>query len=208
MRSVDGQAANQGFKGIGLKAADEAEAQASEIQLLTATPPFPVKVQPQQDQLTRIQTILQWLQAAHGLGVPVNPQGKNLVMQNLSQRMQILQQQNPAAHKQVALLVKQMEQVGSQMPAGHLNGAAQPPQGQPPMNGNVSPTPASGGASGSGSPQTKPISEIVSFNYKDLQPDVQAQALTLIGLHPSRIVTPIVHTPPNANPNAAAQKKN
>ena len=197
MQSCVGGQARQGFKGTGMKAADEAEAQASEIQLLIATPPFPVKVQPQQDQLTRIQTILQWLQAAHGLGVPVNPQGKALVMQNLAQRMQILQQQNPAAHKQVAQLVQQMEQMSQQMPAGHLNGAS--PQNAPQSPQNGAGQPASNGTGGNGSPQSKPISEIVSFNYKDLQPDVQAQALTLIGLRPSAM------PPVNPNPQLEPQ---
>jgi hypothetical protein len=188
MRSVDGQAANQGFKGTGMKTADEAEAQAMEIQLLTAQPPYPVKVQPQQDQLTRIQTILQWLQAAHGLAVPVNPQGKALVMQNLTQRMQILQQQNPAAHKQVAQLMKQMEQVSQTMPPGHLNGGSPQNAPQPPQNGAGQP--ASTGTGGNG----KPLSESLSIKFSDLQRPEQVQVLSSLGIKPSSVVQPVQPT--------------
>ena len=120
MRSVDGQAANQGFKGTGGKQADEYEAQASEILLLTATPPFPVQPQPQQDQPTRIKCIIDWLHAAQSLGVPVNEHAKQRVHQNLAARMQILQQQNPAAAAQIKQMLMQLEK-----------GAAQPAAQQP-----------------------------------------------------------------------------
>lgn len=128
MSAADGQAALQGFIPTGLKDQNEAEAQAMELLLLTAMPPYPAKVEPQQNQLVRIQTILQWLEAAHHLGKPMNPQAQQLIFQNLGQRMQILHQQNPAAHKAAAQLIQQMEQALAQAPAGASPQAQVQPQ--------------------------------------------------------------------------------
>lgn len=114
MRAVDGQAALQGFKGNGMKQADEYEAQASEILLLTATPPFPVQPQPSQDQPTRIKCIIDWLHAAQTLGVPVDPHARQRVQQNLAARLQILEKQNPAAAKQIKQMLTQLEQSSAQ----------------------------------------------------------------------------------------------
>jgi len=182
LNAYDGRVARRAFVPTGLQTANEAEAQAMEIQLLTAQPPFPVKVQPNQDQVTRIQTILQWLQAAHGLGIPVDPQAKNLIMQNLSQRMQILKEQNPQAYKAAAQAVQQMEQAGGQLPPGHLNGN-QPPQGQPQTNGNGSPT----SPNGAGQPASNGTKESVSISYKDMPEDVKRQAEAKAGFIPSKL---------------------
>jgi len=123
MRAVDGQAASQGFKGIGMKAADEYEAQASEILLLTATPPFPVQPQPQQDQPTRIKCLIDWLHASATLNIPVDQAAKQRVHENLASRLQILQKQNPSVAKQIKDSLMKMEQSGQQPQPGQ-----QPPQ--------------------------------------------------------------------------------
>lgn len=126
MRAVDGQAALQGFRGMNLKGADEYEAQANEIQLLTDNPPFPVQPQPQQDQPTRIKCMLDWMTAAHQAGRQVGPQQKMLLHQNLAARMQILKQQNPSAYKKISADIAQMEQATAtpQAPGSpHLAGA-------------------------------------------------------------------------------------
>jgi len=110
MLAVDGQAAMQGFKGLGMKQMDEYEAQANEIQLLTATPPFPVQPQPQQDQETRIKCIVDWLMASHKMGIPVDPIARKSIQTHLGQRVQLLQQQNPAAAGEVKKMLTQLEQ--------------------------------------------------------------------------------------------------
>jgi len=125
MRSVSGIAAQKGFKGTGGKQAEEYEAQASEILLLTAVPPFPVQPQPDQDQATRIKCILDWLMASHQKGIPVNPDSKMRVFQNLNQRMQILQKQNPSQAKQIKQMMMQVEQQAMQ-PQGQMPQAGQP----------------------------------------------------------------------------------
>lgn len=189
MRSCVGGQSRQGFKGVGMKAADEYEAQASEILLLTATPPFPVQPQPQQDQATRIKCILEWLQAAHGVASPVlnNPQAKQNVMQNLDQRIQIFKQQNPAAAKQVDQLIQQMDVFGQQVPPGHINGG-QPPQGQPPSGAPPvqSGTPTASGGS----------NESLSINYKDAPDDIKRQMEAKAGFKPSVMPAVNANTPP------------
>ncbi len=133
MAAVDGKAAQQGFVPTGLATQNEYEAQAMEILLLTAQPPFPVQPEPQQDQATRIKCIIDWFEAAHKTGKPVNPQAKRLIQQNLAQRLQILQQQNPAAAKQIKQMLMQAEQATQPPTNGQMpqrNGQVQP---QPPM---------------------------------------------------------------------------
>ena len=119
MRSCVGGQARQGFKGVNMKAADEYEAQANEILLLTAMPPFPVQPQPQQDQPTRIKCLIDWLHAAQTLNIPVEPMARMLVQKNLAMRLEILQKQNPSAAAQIKKMLMQMEQASAQ------------PQGQP-----------------------------------------------------------------------------
>jgi hypothetical protein len=132
MSACDGQAALQGFVPVGLKGATEYENQAFEILALTADPPFPVQPQPQQDQPSRIKCIIDWLHAAGTLGKMVSPAARAAVQQNLVARLQILEQQNPAAAKEIKALLMQMEQAPMQPMAGPArNGNGLPAQPSP-----------------------------------------------------------------------------
>lgn len=129
LNAYDGRIALKAFVPTNIKGASEYEDQAMEILLLTAEPPFPVKVQPQQDQVSRIKCILDWMHAAGVTGKPVSPAGRALIQQNLAQRMQILKQQNPNTFHQLMPLIAQAEKQPVQP---MRQGGAMPPGAQPP----------------------------------------------------------------------------
>lgn len=179
LNSYDGRMALKAFVPSNLKGASEYEDQASEILLLTAMPPFPVTVQPQQDQATRIKCIVDWMHAAGAMGVPVQPSARALVQQNLMQRLQILQKQNPQAAAQIKQMLQQMETAPMQ------------PQGQPagsPQMGAQPPTP-DGSAQG-GTPK-----ESISINYKDAPEDIKRQMEVAAGFKPSMLPPPAPEQP-------------
>lgn len=174
LNAYDGRVAQKAFVPKNMKGASEYEDQAMEILLLTGPVPFPVTVQPQQDQPSRIKCIIDWMMAAQKLKIPVNPAGRQRVHQNLAQRIQILKQQNPAAAKQIEQQLGQMESALNA--SGGAGVAGTPPNGSPPSNG----APA-----GNGAPQT--ASESISINYKDAPPDIQRQMEAKAGFIPSKL---------------------
>jgi hypothetical protein len=128
--SWDGRLAQKAFLPGSTKSDAEFEDQAKELLVLTSINPMPVKVQPQQDQATRIKCILFWLEAAHKKNLPLNPQAQQLIQANLAERFQILKQQNPDAAKELAQAAQQMEQATQQpqQPAQQPQQPAQQPQ--------------------------------------------------------------------------------
>lgn len=180
----------QAFVPTNEKGATEYEDQAVLIgACLTANPPFPVTAKPSDDHLSRIKANIDWIHAAGALQVPHDPNAAQRIQQNTAQHIVYLQKQNPAAAKQVTELIKQMEMAG-----GQQNG--QPPQG---MAGNGSAAPSQPTQPGRANGSAKPLSESLSINFKDLQPDVQAQVLKQIGLQPSMM-------PPEAAPSHPANR--
>jgi hypothetical protein len=173
LNAYDGRIALKAFTPTNMKGASEYEDQAMEILLLNAMPPFPVTVDPKQDQPSRIKCIIDWMHAAGKLGVPVNPLGKQRVHQNLVQRLQILKQQNPAAAKQIEQQLMQMEQ----QPMG---GAPPQQNGQPPVNGNGAPPTATG-------TEDAASKESLSINYKDAPEDIKRQMESKAGFVPSKL---------------------
>jgi hypothetical protein len=95
-------------------------------------PAFPAPVLPTEDQPTRIKADMDWLHACSTMGVPVDPMAMQRVQQDVAQRMEILKQQNPDAHKQIGQMIQQAEQSAMQ---------PQPQNGQqmqiPERNGNI-----------------------------------------------------------------------
>lgn len=180
----DSRLALQAFVPTNEKGANEYQDQAVLIgSCLAASPPFPVKVKPQDDHISRIKCNLDWIHAAGQLGVPHDPMASQRIQQNTAQHIAFLKQQNPAAAKQVIQMIQQLEQASGQ-PGGQngnvqgsgavSNGAPAQPAGSQPGNG----------ASANGE---HPVSESISINFKDLNPDVQNEVLTKIGLQPSKL---------------------
>lgn len=105
------------------KGQTEYEDQAEKINSLlvpgSGKPPFPVRVKPQDDHVSRIKANVDWLHAAGKLGVPLDVNGARAVQQNTAEHIQMLQQQNPEAAGQIKQMLMQMEMAGRQ-PA--LNG--------------------------------------------------------------------------------------
>lgn len=168
LTAYDARVAQKAFVPTGLKGANEYEAQAAEILLLTNNPPFPVQVQPQQDQASRIKCIIDWMHAAGKVGKPVEPGARQLVHQNLVQRIEILKQQNPQAAKEIEQMLQQLEQTPMQ-------------GGQPPQNGQPAPQPNE-----NGTPATEgKTTDHISINYKDLQLPQQMQVVRQVGLDPA-----------------------
>lgn len=90
------------------KAASEAEDETQEITSMMVTH-FAAPVNPQEDHLTRIKTLLQFLQAQGMKGKQVDPLARQRIQQHLAQHMKLLQQINPTAFKQLMQQIKQQE---------------------------------------------------------------------------------------------------
>ena len=172
LNAFDGRTAQKAFVPTNMKGASEYEDQAMEILLLTAAVPFPVSIQPQQDQPSRIKCIIDWLHAANAMHIPVSAAGKLRVHQNLAQRLQLLAQENPQAAKQIKAQLQQMEQ------AAPATQGQQPPQQPPPQTGTNGAAPAIG------------ASESIAINYKDAPPDIQRQMEARAGFRPSQAAAP------------------
>ena len=173
LECFDGRMAIEAFIPTSLKGATEYEAAVIEINSMicpgSGKPSFPPPVKPEQDHATRLKACTDWIHAAGLVRTPMEPQAKNNLHQYMAQHMQMLQQQNPDAARQVMAIIQQVE--SAQMPGG----AAQPgqpqlpePQGQP------------GGAGGAQTPPKLPFS--ISGNFKDLPPDAQQKVLERDGL--------------------------
>lgn len=177
LNAFDGRVALKAFVPTNMKGASEYEDQAMEILLLTADVPFPVTVQPSQDQPSRIKCIVDWMQAANKMNIPVSPGGKMRVHQNLAQRIQILQQQNPSAASQIKKQLMQLEQVtGAQ-------GGQPAPAAQPSDAGAQPAAPAQN------------ANESISISYKDMPEDIKRQAEAKAGFIPSKLPPPAPAAP-------------
>lgn len=100
----------------GLKAASEAEDEAYEIAILVEG--FPAGVRPDEDHATRVNTLLQYLDAQHMQGKPVDPLAQQRIQQHLATHLQYLKQMNPDAARQVMAQIQAMEQAQMQEAAG------------------------------------------------------------------------------------------
>jgi hypothetical protein len=113
LTKYDARMAQKAFVDTNLKGANEYEDEAVEINSLLAPgsgkPPFPAQVMPGEDHASRIKAIVDWMHAAGTLGTPVDPHAKQRVQQHLQQHLQALAQQNPAAARQIAAQLSQME---------------------------------------------------------------------------------------------------
>jgi len=102
------------------KGAAEYEDQAEKINSLlvpgAGKPPFPVMVKPQDDHVSRIKCNVDWLHAAGKLRLPVDPMGARSIQQNTAQHIQMLEQMNPSAAREIKQLLVQMETAGQAMP--------------------------------------------------------------------------------------------
>jgi hypothetical protein len=128
MRAVDGQAAREGFKGMGGKAADEYQAQANEIVLLTTQPQFEIKPQASQDHATRIRCDVDYLHNSQKMGIMLPPQIVQRIQMNIAQRLDMLKKQNPAAAKEIQAALTAMDPT-----SGQAQPPMNPPEGSPPQ---------------------------------------------------------------------------
>lgn len=195
LNAYDGRMAQKAFVPTNQKGADEYEAQVMEINSVLAPAPgrpaFPATVKPSQDQPSRIKAIIDWLHACSQMKTPVDPVAAQRVQQNLAQRLQILEKQNPAAAKQIKQMLMQMEQSQAQ-------GGGQPQQGQPPQS-NGAPPPQAGQTATNGSPNgTAASKESISIAYKDAPDDIKRQMEKAAGFVPSQNPVQNANTPPLA----------
>jgi len=119
------------------KAASEAEDENYQITSMIVTH-FPAPVKPEEDHITRIKTIVQFLQAQGAKNKTVDPLAKQRIQEHLVQHLQILKQLQPVAYKQIVMELKQLEQQPMQqqgMPQQQMQGQSQaqltPPQSPP-----------------------------------------------------------------------------
>lgn len=185
LTAYDANMAQKAFVPTNIKGASEYEDQAMEILLLTANPPFPVTVQPQQDHLSRIKCIIDWMHAAGKTGKPPTPGAVQLVQANLKQHMDFLQKQNPQAAKQLVQQIQSLEQASGGGGGGQPGQTGQSAQGQISPPGQLQ-SPASNGqptANGNGSTQK----ESLSINYKDAPEDIKRQMEKAAGFTPSQL---------------------
>lgn len=191
LSKYDSRVALKAFVPTNLKGASEYEDQAMVISALLAPgsgkPPFPVTVKPSDDHLSRIKANIDWLHACGKLGTPLDPLAQQRVHANTAQHIAILQKQNPAAAKEVAAMIQQLEQATGQ-PGGQPNAN---PSAQAPANvaGNPAPSP-SGNAN-----------ESISINYKDAPADIQRQMESKAGFVPSKLPppAPVATKPPTTS---------
>ncbi len=126
LASYGGGMVQKAFVPANQKGQSEYEDQAEKINSLlvpgSGKPPFPVTVKPQDDHASRIKANIDWLHAAGKMGVPLDPNGARALQQNTAQHIQMLNQQNPAAAKQITQLLMQMESAGQ--PQQPMNGMA------------------------------------------------------------------------------------
>lgn len=85
---------------------------------------FPVPVNASEDQATRIMACVDWLEKQGLTGAPVDPAALQRVREQIVQRFQMLQQQNPQAAKQLKMQIMQKEQQAAmqqpQLPPGNV----------------------------------------------------------------------------------------
>lgn len=167
----------------GIRQGKEAEDEAMEIGIMILG--FPAQVAPGEDQITRIKTIIGFLEKAHVTGMPVDPIAKQRIMQHLAQHFQILQSTDPGAAKQLKAAIMQME-------AQYSQGQPASPNGVPPPGGGPPPT-----ANGNGAPPANgAVKESVSINYKDAPEDIKRQMEKAAGFTPSALPPAPQLTPP------------
>jgi hypothetical protein len=100
------------------------------MQLLLMMSGYPAPVKPGEDQEARIPIILGKLEQLGAQGAPVDPQAQQLIMQHLAQRMELLKQVNPDAHRQFEAAIRQMG-AAQQAPS---EGAPREPGAEPIVN--------------------------------------------------------------------------
>jgi hypothetical protein len=90
-------------------AGQQNEAQDEAIDVLLLQSGWPAQVAPNEDHAVRIQVLLGFLQKMNHTGAPVDPVALQRIHQHVAQHLQILQQQNPKAAKEVMALIQQAE---------------------------------------------------------------------------------------------------
>jgi hypothetical protein len=91
------------------KAASEAEDETQEITSMMVTH-FPAPVAPNEDHLTRIKTLLQFLHAQGVKGRQVDPLARQRIQEHLKAHMDLLKKLQPQAYKALLMQIKQQEQ--------------------------------------------------------------------------------------------------
>jgi hypothetical protein len=113
LQALDGRTALKGFAPSNLKGASEYEDEIIEINSLMAPgsgkPAFPAVVKPSEDHPSRIKALVDWLHAAGQMQTPVDDAGRQRIQQHLSEHVAMLEQQNPAAAKQIKQMLQSME---------------------------------------------------------------------------------------------------
>ena len=171
----------------GMKAASEAEDEATEIAIMLIG--FAAPALPGEDHITRIKVLVGFLQKQELTGAPVDPIAQQRIQQHLAVHFQYLQQQQPQAARQLRQAVMAMEQ---QAAAVRMGGAgAMPTNGAPAPGPAPAPgAPAANGGNGNGGPP----GEKISINYKDAPEDIKRQMEAAAGFTPSRMTAPLEPT--------------
>lgn len=103
----DPKLAQEAFIPSGVKAANEAEDEAEEIQILKDG--FPAAVRPNEDHATRIHVLVSWIDKQHQQGAPMDQIAKQRILQHMAVHFQYLQQINPKAAQQLRQQIAMME---------------------------------------------------------------------------------------------------
>lgn len=127
LQAYDGRTALKAFVPTNQRGASEYEDEVIEINSLMAPgagkPPFPATVKPSEDHASRIKAIIEWLQACGKLETPVDPHARQRVQEHLAQHIMMLEQQNPAAAREIKQALANLE---APAPAGQMPGMEQP----------------------------------------------------------------------------------
>ena len=108
LRTDDPKLVRTVFLPSNIAAANETEDEVQEITILERG--FPAMVRPNENHAARIKVLLQYLDAQHLLGRPVDPLAQQRIQQHAAQHFEMLRQQNPAAAKQLMAEIQMMEQ--------------------------------------------------------------------------------------------------
>jgi hypothetical protein len=185
----DGRMAQKAFIPTNMKGASEYQDQVALIGAVLCPggnrPAIAIQVNANEDHVTRLKANIDWIHAATVMGTPIDPVSKQRLHDNITQHLAMLKQQNPAAAKQIAGMLQQLEQASQS-----LGATAQSTQGQPTQtNTHPGMTPGSqvAGQPAAGAPGVQPGKESVVIAYKDAPPDIQRQMEAKAGFKPSTI---------------------
>lgn len=105
----DGRLTHRLLMPAGQRQADEYEDEAIEIGALLDNG-YPASAKPNEDHAIRIKCLLDRMQALGAMGVPVDPMKQQRYQEHLIMHLKFLQQQNPAAAKQITAQIQAADQ--------------------------------------------------------------------------------------------------